>query len=85
MTYEENDNPTNAGQEIAGTIYEWPEGDQRRYRDGIDLIQRVRADLDQIEEDLVREARDNRFTWDQIGKWLGTTRQGAFNKFTRGS
>jgi len=44
-------------------------------------LARLRAEIDVIERELVVDARAQRFTWEQIGRWLGTSRQGAYNRF----
>ena len=76
---------TGTAQELATTIDVYASADERRYSEGLALIGRVEADLRVIRENLVRDARANRFTWDQIGKWLLISRQGAFNKFSTSS
>ncbi len=57
------------------------DGDPSFYQHGLDYLAKLRTEVDVIERELVMDAREQRFTWDQIGRWLGTSRQGAYNRF----
>ena len=49
--------------------------------DAIAAVEELRADLDSQQLQLVIRARQERTTWEAIGTAIGTTRQGAFNRF----
>lgn len=48
---------------------------------GLAAIRELRAELLEREQILVGSARVRRRTWSEIGEALGTTRQGAYNRF----
>lgn len=48
---------------------------------GLAAIRQLRGDLDDREGVLVSSARVRRRTWSEIGEAIGTTRQGAYNRF----
>ncbi len=48
---------------------------------GLAALHQLRADLLEREQQLVVSARIRRRTWAEIGAALGTSRQGAFNRF----
>lgn len=78
--YNELDDPSAAAQELASSIYAWP-ANSSRYAAAFPLINRLREEVDALELELVADARSERFTWQEIGSWMGTSRQGAFNRF----
>lgn len=49
--------------------------------DAIAAVEELRADLDSQQLQLVIRARQGGTTWETIGTAIGTTRQGAFNRF----
>lgn len=49
--------------------------------DAIAAVEKLRADLDHQQLQLVIRARQDGTTWETIGTAIGTTRQGAFNRF----
>lgn len=77
-----NDDPTVTGRELHEAIWKSGRaGTTELYEDGLAYLARLRAEVDVIERELVTDARAQRFTWEQIGRWLGTSRQGAYNRF----
>ena len=49
--------------------------------DAIAAVEELRADLDHQQLQLVIRARQGGITWEAVGAAIGTTRQGAFNRF----
>lgn len=82
---------TKAGRALVNKIWQGhPYRNDAFYHYALELIEglrgeadRIERDADRIAKDLIRDARENRFTWEQIGTWFGTSRQGAFNRFGR--
>jgi hypothetical protein len=79
--YEDIEDPSAAAQQLVSDIEDWPSYSTKRYEYGFKQLARVRADLDAIERSLVADAREQRHTWEQIGRWIGTTRQNANQRF----
>lgn len=53
--------------------------------DPLRYVEAVRRGVESLEntiEDAVRSARKQRFTWEEIGKALGVTRQSAWEKYS---
>jgi hypothetical protein len=74
--------PTTIGKELHEAIWHSEAaGDARLYEAGLAYLARLRGEIDVIERELVTDARTQRFTWEQIGRWLRTSRQGAYNRF----
>lgn len=80
--FDPDDDPTVTGQDLHEAIWKsGTAGTLELYEHGLTYLARLRAELDVIERELVSDARSQRFTWEQIGRWLGTSRQGAYNRF----
>lgn len=45
------------------------------------MLKRIAATLDDVNRSTVDEMRDQCFTWEQIGKMLGVSRQAAHEKY----
>lgn len=74
--------PTVTGRALHEAIWKsGTAGTAELYGGGLAYLARLRAEVDVIEQELVTDARAQRFTWEQIGRWLGTSRQGAYNRF----
>jgi hypothetical protein len=80
--WDDLDEPSAASQQLAADINTWPSYSPKRFEYGLAQIDRVRSELDALERQLVDDAHEQRFTWEQIAKWLGTTRQAAHKRFS---
>jgi hypothetical protein len=80
--FDDMDDPTVTGKELHTAIWHrGSAGTPGLYQDGLAYLARLRAEINVIERELVTDARAQRFTWEQVGRWLGTSRQGAYNRF----
>lgn len=50
--------------------------------DDLRELRKVEVEIDQVRSDLVREARANGATWEQVAQALGMTKQSAWEFFT---
>jgi hypothetical protein len=50
--------------------------------DDLRELKKVEAEIDQVRCDLVRDARNNGATWEQVAQALGMTKQSAWEFFT---
>ena len=64
--------------ELLGLLYG---GSYVLFEDVFAALRRLRGGVDQIEREIVRFARFGDATWEEIGEWLGLTRQGAHARF----
>jgi hypothetical protein len=51
------------------------------YRDALRQLDVLEAAIPRVRQELIDAARDDRFTWEKIGSWLGLSRQAMFNRF----
>jgi hypothetical protein len=80
--FDDKEHTTSAGQALHNDIWRsGSPGDPGLYLNGLAYLAGLRREIDVIERELVVDARAQRFTWRQIGRWLHTTRQGAYNRF----
>ena len=54
-------------------------------QDAVQALKVARWQLETAERALVKECRRDGWTWEQLGQWLGVTRQAAQQKFGRDS